>query len=73
MSSSEAPPGNAAYNFDLPERLIAQVPAAERTSSRLLRVTRGLGVRGEAHFRDLPELLAAGDLLVINDGRVLPA
>lgn len=73
MSSSEAPPGNAAYNFDLPERLIAQVPAAERTSSRLLRVTRGLGVRGEAHFRDLPELLAAGDLLVINDSRVLPA
>ncbi len=73
MSSSEAIPGTEAYVFDLPERLIAQVPAAERTGSRLLRVTRGHGVAGEARFRDLPRLLSPGDLLVLNDSRVLPA
>jgi len=62
-----------AYRFDLPDALIAQVPAERRTASRLLRVTRGAGVQGEAAFADLPDLLSPGDLLVVNDSRVLNA
>ncbi|MBC8424479.1 S-adenosylmethionine:tRNA ribosyltransferase-isomerase [bacterium] len=62
-----------AYRFDLPEALIAQVPVERRTASRLLRVTRGVGVRSEAAFADLPDLLSPGDLLVVNDSRVLNA
>ncbi|TDY01719.1 tRNA preQ1(34) S-adenosylmethionine ribosyltransferase-isomerase QueA [Thiohalophilus thiocyanatoxydans] len=60
------------FHFDLPEELIAQVPAAQRRDSRLL----CLGVTGEIadrQFVDLPELLQAGDLLVMNDTRVIPA
>jgi S-adenosylmethionine:tRNA ribosyltransferase-isomerase len=59
------------FDFDLPEDLIAQFPAAERTGSRLLHA------QGDAlhdrHFQDLPGLLAPGDLLVMNDTRVLKA
>ncbi len=73
MNSSEATPATDAYAFELPDGLIAQVPVENRTSSRLLQVDRGRGVRGEARFRDLPGLLAPGDLLVVNDSRVLPA
>jgi S-adenosylmethionine:tRNA ribosyltransferase-isomerase len=61
------------FHFDLPEELIAQHPPAVRGSSRMLaldRVTAGLT---DARFRDLPEFLRAGDLLVLNDSRVLPA
>ncbi|MBU1072844.1 tRNA preQ1(34) S-adenosylmethionine ribosyltransferase-isomerase QueA [bacterium] len=73
MNSSEARPAAAAYAFDLPDRLIAQVPTEDRASSRLLLVDRGRGVRGEARFRELPEILEPHDLLVVNDSRVLPA
>jgi S-adenosylmethionine:tRNA ribosyltransferase-isomerase len=57
----------------LPPQLIAQEPCAERDQSRLLVLRRGGEVLGHQQFRDLPTLLAPGDLLVLNDTRVLPA
>jgi S-adenosylmethionine:tRNA ribosyltransferase-isomerase len=61
------------WDYELPERLIAQEPAAERDAARLLVVHRDLGLIEHRVFRDLPELLDPGDLLVLNDTRVLPA
>jgi S-adenosylmethionine:tRNA ribosyltransferase-isomerase len=61
------------FHFDLPAELIAQEPAARRGDARLLLVEPGAGPVGERVFRDLPGLLRAGDLLVLNDSRVLPA
>ena len=59
------------FHYDLPSELIAQEPAAERSASRLL------DLAGEAPvdraFRELPDLLRAGDCLVFNDTRVVPA
>jgi S-adenosylmethionine:tRNA ribosyltransferase-isomerase len=57
----------------LPPHLIAQEPCAERDQSRLLEVRRGGEALGQHQFRDLPMLLDPGDLLVLNDTRVLPA
>ncbi|HZT79946.1 MAG TPA: tRNA preQ1(34) S-adenosylmethionine ribosyltransferase-isomerase QueA, partial [Gemmataceae bacterium] len=60
-------------DYDLPPRLIAQQPCPERDQSRLM-VVRRAGAAIEHHvFRELPELLSPGDLLVLNDTRVLPA
>jgi S-adenosylmethionine:tRNA ribosyltransferase-isomerase len=61
------------FNFDLPEELIAQHPPAVRGSSRMLCVERATGAFTDDLFRNLPERLRAGDLLVLNDSRVLPA
>lgn len=61
------------FDYQLPEQLIAQHPAARRDESRLLVVRRGLGALEHRIFRDLPELLARGDLLVLNDTLVVPA
>ncbi|MDO9238203.1 MAG: tRNA preQ1(34) S-adenosylmethionine ribosyltransferase-isomerase QueA [Aquabacterium sp.] len=59
------------FNFELPPELIAQHPAAERSASRLLD---GLGPQPvDRVFRDLPDLLQAGDLLVFNNTRVIKA
>lgn len=61
------------FSYELPEHLIAQRPAADRQSSRLLHLVRS-GTRLKDHvFSALPELLRPGDLLVLNDTRVLPA
>jgi S-adenosylmethionine:tRNA ribosyltransferase-isomerase len=60
-------------DYDLPPHLIAQEPAADRDGSRLLVVDRSTGSLRHQHFRDLPDLLSPGDLLVLNDTRVLPA
>jgi S-adenosylmethionine:tRNA ribosyltransferase-isomerase len=60
-------------DFDLPEGLIAQVPPAERTASRLMHYRRGDGALAHRVFSDLPGILRPGDLLVFNDTRVLPA
>jgi S-adenosylmethionine:tRNA ribosyltransferase-isomerase len=60
------------FDFDLPESLIAQDPVP-RGASRLLVVDRATGSWHEAHIGDLPELLAPGDLMVVNDTRVCPA
>ncbi|QSI77842.1 tRNA preQ1(34) S-adenosylmethionine ribosyltransferase-isomerase QueA [Niveibacterium microcysteis] len=59
------------FDFDLPPTLIAQSPLAERSASRLLRVAPD--TLEDLSFRDLPSLLAPGDLLVFNDSRVLHA
>ncbi len=59
------------YDYDLPESLIAQHPASRRDASRLLVV--GGGPFSHKTFRDLPDCLAPGDLLVVNDTRVFPA
>ncbi len=59
------------FNFDLPPALIAQVPLTSRSASRLLQVNRDVCV--DRSFTDLPNLLQAGDLLVLNNTRVLKA
>jgi S-adenosylmethionine:tRNA ribosyltransferase-isomerase len=61
------------FNFDLPEDLIAQQPPALRGSSRMLQLNRATGAYRDRQFIDLPSLLQPGDLLVLNDSRVLPA
>jgi S-adenosylmethionine:tRNA ribosyltransferase-isomerase len=60
-------------DYSLPEHLIAQEPASPRDSSRLLVLRRADGSLAHHIFRDLPELLSPGDLLILNDTRVLPA
>jgi S-adenosylmethionine:tRNA ribosyltransferase-isomerase len=61
------------FNFDLPEGLIAQHPPAQRGSGRMLVLNRATGVPRDDLFANLPQLLQPGDLLVLNDSRVLPA
>ncbi len=61
------------FEFDLPEGLIAQYPLPERDSSRLMTLSRSTGEFSHASFRDLPGLLRSGDLLILNDTKVLPA
>ena len=61
------------FFFALPEELIAQTPLDKRDESRLLVLDRQTGVAAHRRFYDLPELLNPGDLLVLNDSRVLPA
>ena len=63
----------AAYDFDLPDALIAQRPAERRDGSRMLVLHRASGEIEDRHVTDLPEYLAAGDALVLNDTRVLAA
>ncbi len=60
-------------DYDLPPHLIAQEPAPERDGSRLLVVRRAAGTLEHRLFHELPDLLARGDLLVLNDTRVVPA
>ena len=62
-----------AYNYSLPEELIAQTPAPRRVDARLMVVDRRDQSIAHAHIRDLPELLAPDDCLVLNDTRVIPA
>ena len=61
------------YDYELPRELIAQQPLAERSAARLLHVRRTDGAIAHRQVRDLPEVLRAGDLLVVNDTRVVPA
>lgn len=63
----------ADYDYDLPSGMIAQHPIEPRDSSRLLVLDRLSGQIDHRHFSDLPEYLRAGDLLVVNETRVLPA
>ncbi len=60
------------FDFELPEELIALRPARPRDSARLLHVT-SIGAFADAIVRDAPALFRAGDLLVFNDTRVIPA
>lgn len=61
------------FDFYLPERLIAQTPLEKRDSSRLLHLDKTSGAIEHGHFRDIKKYLKAGDCLVMNDSRVLPA
>ena len=61
------------FDFELPPDLIAQVPLPQRSASRLLLLDAASKSRSDRMFRDLPTLLAPGDLLVFNDTRVLSA
>lgn len=61
------------FYFDLPERLIAQHPLAQRDSSRLLVLDRATGSVSHRRFTDLPDYLNPGDCLVMNNSRVIPA
>jgi S-adenosylmethionine:tRNA ribosyltransferase-isomerase len=60
-------------DFPLPEELIAQAPVEPRDASRLLLLPRAGGESRHLRFADLPGLLEPGDLLVLNDSRVIPA
>jgi S-adenosylmethionine:tRNA ribosyltransferase-isomerase len=61
------------FHYNLPEDLIAQQPPAVRGSSRMMTLDRRTGAFADRAFADLPSLLRAGDLLVMNDSRVIPA
>jgi S-adenosylmethionine:tRNA ribosyltransferase-isomerase len=73
--STAAEPGLrvADFDFHLPPELIAQQPPAQRGQSRMLAVDRSTGALRDGLFADLPSLLQSGDLLVLNDSRVIPA
>lgn len=61
------------FYYDLPERLIAQTPAQPRDAARMMVIHRDTGVREDRIFRDLPEYLRPGDVMVVNETRVIPA
>lgn len=63
----------ASFDFALPDHLIAQKPLADRNASRLLTLNRQTGATEHRQFTDLADFLAPGDVLVLNDTRVLPA
>ena len=63
----------ADFDFELPPELIAQAPAPQRDQSRLLVLHRGSGQVEHRQFRSLVEYLRPGDLLLLNDSRVVPA
>jgi S-adenosylmethionine:tRNA ribosyltransferase-isomerase len=80
MSESSSPKGKSAehlsvadFDYELPEELIAQQPPAERGSSRMLVVDRATGVFKDDFFSSFGGHLRRGDLLVLNDSRVIPA
>ena len=61
------------FDYELPPELIAQTPLERRDASRLMTLDKNTGEIGHRHFYELPSLLKAGDCLVLNDSRVLPA
>ena len=61
------------FFYELPEELIAQTPIERRDGSRLMVLDRTTGAVSHRRFFELPQLLRAGDCLVLNDSRVLPA
>lgn len=61
------------FQYDLPPELVAQNPATPRDSSKLMILDRGTGMVSHHIFKDLPDFLLPGDLLVMNDSYVIPA
>jgi len=61
------------FHYDLPEELIAQQPPAIRGASRMMTLDRRTGAFADHVFAELPDFLEPGDLLVVNDSRVIPA
>jgi S-adenosylmethionine:tRNA ribosyltransferase-isomerase len=67
------PVRTADFHFDLPPELIAQSPAPQRDQSRLLVLHRGENRTEHRRFQDFPDFLHEGDVLVLNNSRVIPA
>ena len=61
------------FYYDLPPELIAQTPLEKRDESRLLCLDKATGEWSHHHFYELPDFLRAGDCLILNNSRVLPA
>jgi S-adenosylmethionine:tRNA ribosyltransferase-isomerase len=61
------------YDFELPRELIAQEPTLKRTDSRMMVINRASGHIDHVSVRDLPSFLRAGDAMVVNDSKVIPA
>jgi len=61
------------FSYELPPELIAQQPLAERSASRLLTLDGATGALADRQMRELPQLVAPGDLLIFNDTKVIPA
>jgi S-adenosylmethionine:tRNA ribosyltransferase-isomerase len=61
------------FDYELPEELIAQEPPSKRGTSRMLVMDRATGALRDSRFSEIPALLREGDLLVLNDSRVIPA
>ena len=73
IPESSAPLKRSDFHFELPPGLIAQQPLEQRSHSRLLQLSLHDDSLTDRLFRDLPGLLQAGDILVFNDTRVIPA
>jgi S-adenosylmethionine:tRNA ribosyltransferase-isomerase len=63
----------ADFDYELPDELIAQQPSAERGQSRMMVLDRATGAYQDSSFAEFPAQLEPGDLLVLNDSRVIPA
>ena len=61
------------FEYELPPNRIARYPAADRSDARLMVLRRSVGAIEHRRFRELPELVDPGDLMVVNDTRVFPA
>lgn len=61
------------FNFHLPEEQIAQTPPEDRAGARMLKLDRETGAFQDKHFREFPGMLREGDVLVLNNSRVIPA
>ncbi len=61
------------FDYNLPDNLIAQTPLSDRTSSKLLVLDRENGEIEHKHFKEIIDYLKEGDVLVVNDSRVIPA
>jgi S-adenosylmethionine:tRNA ribosyltransferase-isomerase len=61
------------FDYDLPSGLIAQTPLPRRDDSRMMVVERKTGKISPGRFKNFPEFLSAGDVLVLNDAKVIPA
>jgi S-adenosylmethionine:tRNA ribosyltransferase-isomerase len=61
------------YEYELPDHRIARYPTERRDESRLLLVPRGAGAFRHVRFRDVVELIEPGDIVVVNESKVLPA
>ncbi len=74
MNDTDFDPNNvAAYDYELPRELIAQHPLEHRIDARLLLIDRQSQIISHHYVRDLPDLLVAGDMLVMNNSKVLAA
>ena len=72
-ATRRVPVKTADFDYSLPQELIAQTPIADRDQSRLMVVNRGDGSLQHRTFFELADFLRAGDVLVLNDSRVIPA